>query len=819
MTRFTGFLLGLGCVALGWADTPVVQPDGASKSAQLAGTIKRYCVTCHNEKLRTGAVVLSTLNFDKVGDDAAIWEKVIRKLRTRAMPPPGLPRPDSATYDSIVNHLGAELDAAAAAHPNLGSPAIHRLNRTEYANVIRDLLGLDIDSEALLPADDSDKGFDNIGAALTVSPLLLERYVSAAEDISRLAIGDLSMRPGVDAYDVPKMLGQDGRMGEDLPFGSRGGTSFKHYFPVDGDYRVKVRMRRQFDDYIIGLDRPHQIRVWLDGESLKQFTVGGEHNGKSGPIFSGSIRVLDRDPRYAAAAKALYGEPAQEAYEHGADGGLEVQFHASAGAHTVAVTFLDDPHEPEGVYHPDPTRDELRQFKGGEPGIDSVSVGGPYKAQGLGDTLSRRKIFVCYPKRAEEEEPCARNILTVLARRAYRRPVSEAQAATLISFYRKGRGDNGFEAGIGLALQRMLVDSEFLFRMERDAENSTTAPVYRISDLDLASRLSFFLWSSIPDDELLNLAIAGKLKDPAVLERQVRRMLTDDRSNALVKNFFGQWLYLRNMRSIAPDAQVFPDFDENLRRGFEEETDLFLGSMLREDHGVPELLNANYTFVNERLARHYGIPDIYGSRFRRVTLPDDNRRGLLGQGSILTVTSFVNRTSPTIRGKWLLENLLGVPIPPPPPGVNTDLEDHDQSGKVLTVREQMTRHRNNPVCASCHAQMDPLGFALENFNAIGAWRSAEANQPIDASGVLPNGAKFQGPAELRSILLSQPEQFVQTVTEKLFTYALGRGLEYYDEPAVRKIVREAARNDYRWSALILNIISSPQFKMRSRTQS
>jgi mono/diheme cytochrome c family protein len=778
-------------------------------AAQYRALLDRYCATCHNEKLRTADLVLSNLSVGNVSRDIATWEKVVEKLRSGAMPPAGMPRPDKAAYNSLATYLEAELDRAAEAHPNPGRPAIHRLNRTEYTNAIRDLLGLEIDGAALLPGDDASYGFDNIGDVLTLSATLLERYMSAAEKISRRAIGDPKIRPVLETYGISQRLEQDDRASEALPFGSRGGLAIPHYFPLDAEYSIRVRLKRDRVLDIIGLAEPHRLDIRLDGARIKLFTVGGEGE-KTDPAD-----IEDAGP---AGYKKKVNDSGQERYERVADAGLEVRFPAKAGEHVVGVAFLHRTSEPEGVLR---RRAGLEQYAQEDdiPGVGSVTIGGPYDAKGVGETSSREKIFVCHPSARKEEEACARKILSTLARRAYRGAATDADTQTLFGFYREGRNTGGFEAGIELALRRALVSSKFLFRMEHDPVNEAPGTVHRISDLELASRLSFFLWSSIPDEELLDLASRGKLGDPAVLERQVRRMLDDPRAESLVTNFAGQWLYLRNIQKVTPDPETFPEFDENLRRAFQRETELFLESMLREDRSALDLLNADYTFLNERLARHYGIPNIYGSQFRRVTLADENRKGLIGQGSILTVTSYASRTSPTLRGKWLLDNILGSP-PPAPPNNVPSLPDRGQDGKILSVRQLMEQHRANPACAGCHAQMDPLGFALENFDAIGRWRttSGAANTPIDASGVLPDGAKFNGPAELRKILLDRREEFVRTVTDKLLTYALGRGIEYYDAPAVRKIVREAAPGDYRWSALILGVVKSTPFQMRRSPQ-
>jgi hypothetical protein len=728
------------------------------------------------------------MDLEKASERAEAWEKVIRKLRTSAMPPAGLPRPDKAVYDSLATYLETSLDKTAAAKPNPGRPGIYRLNRAEYANAIRDLLGLEVNSESLLPADDSGYGFDNIGDVLSVSPLLLDRYMSAARQISRLAIGDPTLRLPVTNYDISLRRWQNDQASEDLPFWSRGGTAIRHYFPLDAEYVVTIRLQRAAGTALSGMGAPHQLDVRLDGARLQLFTIGV---GKIGTTQDG----------------AKIENPEK---------GLEVRFAAKPGTHLLGVTFLNESTLADGMLKPPliGLALEERSTTRGDPSVESVSVSGPQNVKGPGDTLSRHKIFACHPSSAaaSDEEACARQILSALARRAYRRPVSNQDLEILLGLYRDGRKDRNFEAAFGMALQGLLVSPEFLFRIEQDPPNVPPGTAYRISDLELASRLSFFLWSAPPDDQLLDLAERGKLKNGETLQQQVRRMLGDPRSKALVDNFAGQWLGLRSLRDATPDANAFPQFDESLREAFQKETDLFLGSMLREDHSVLELLNANYTFVNERLGRHYGIPNVYGSRFRRVTLTDEARMGLLGKGNILTLSALPNRTSPVMRGKWVLENILGTPPPPPPPNVPALPEGKE--AERLTMRQRMEQHRANAVCASCHAQMDPIGFAMENFDAIGKWRDTEANAPIDVSGTLPDGTKFKGVPELEKILLSRPEMFVNTVTEKLLTYALGRGVEYYDEPAVRSIMREAAANNYRWSALVLGIVNSAPFQMR-----
>lgn len=777
----------------------------ATPASQYRAVLDRYCVTCHNDKLHTAGLTLSNLDPANVSVAAAVWEKVLGKFQTGVMPPAGAPRPDQATYSSVAKFLETELDRSAQSKPQAGHVALHRLNRAEYANAIRDLLGLDVDVESLLPVDDSGYGFDNIADVLSLSPMLLNRYMSAARKISRLSVGDPGMGPEIQTYDVPPLLTQDRRMSEDLPLGSRGGVAIRRNFPVEGDYVIKVRLQRSGnykDEDIMGLTEPHQMEIRLDGVRLQQFTIGGKFADNGG-----------RDDKGSFIRRATSSEESK--YKRTADSVLEVRVHSSAGPRIIGVDFQSEATEPEGVLQPQTAgfRFINKRVEQVLPNVATVILEGPYDVKGQGDTPSRRKIFACHPTDSAAELTCAHQILEVLARRAYRRPVTDQDIRPLIKLYKLGRDSGSFDTGIMRALEGILVYPEFLFRVEKQPADPVAGATYRISDLELASRLSFFLWSSIPDDELVEVAASGKLRDPATLDHQVRRMLADSRSTALVSNFAGQWLYLRNMQRVTPDPEAFSDFDENLRSAFASETNLFLEEALHSDRNVLGLLDANYTFVNERLARFYGIPNVYGNNFRRVTLKDEQRRGLLGQGSILTVTSYPNRTSPTIRGKWLLENFLGTPPPPPPPNVPSLKEQASGGGNVLTMRQRMEEHRSNPACAGCHSRMDPMGFALENFDGIGQWRTAEGNTPIDASGVLPDGVKFNGPAELRRILLSQPEQFVSTVTTKLLTYALGRGVEYYDEPAVRKIVREAAPQDYRWSSLILGVIKSVPFQM------
>ena len=757
--------------------------DLASKGALLA----TYCVTCHNERTRTAGLMLDKLDLGHIAADAETWEKVVRKLRGGMMPPQGMPRPDQAAIDGFASALETALAREALARPNPGRASLHRLNRTEYENVVRDLLDLEIDATALLPADDESYGFDNIADVLKVSPSLLEQYLSASHVVSSLAVGDPATSPISHVYPVAPDLSQDDHI-EGLPLGTRGGLLIRHNFPLDAEYQFSVKLLRNIVGYMTGLEWPHQLEISIDGERVFLAPVGGPDDNKMS------------DENMSAAGDKI-------------DERLKVRVPVRAGPRSIGVTFIrktaaesDEPLQPH-------TRDHDLQNMNGIPRIDYVDVRGPYEATGPGDTPSRRRIFICRPASAREEVPCARSILSTVARRAYRRPVSDAEVDALVGFYQDGRKPANFEAGIQNALRLILASPAFLFRAEPDPPNAAAGTVYKLGDLELASRLSFFLWSSIPDDQLLAVAAQGKLKDPSVLDRQVRRMLADPRAEALAKNFAGQWLFLRNLRSHLPDNSEFPDFDDNLRQAFRHETELLFDSILHEDRSVLDLLNADYTFVDERLARHYGIPNVYGSRFRRVTLTDENRRGLLGQGSVLTVTSYPNRTSPVLRGKWILENILGTPPPPPPPNVPA-LTENGEDGQTRSVRERLEEHRKNPVCASCHRVMDPLGFSLENFDAVGQWRTREEGGTVDASGQLADGSKVDGPVSLRQALIKRPEQFVGTLTEKLMTYGLGRGLEYYDMPTVRAIARDAGRSDYRFSSIVMGIVKSTPFQMK-----
>ena len=780
-----------------------VQSQPAAAAAPLAprAVLDKYCVGCHNERLKSGEIVLSGLDVTNVGPGAETWEKVLRKLHTQEMPPAGRPRPDQSTYVAMTSYFQKALDRAAEARVTPGRVPIHRLNRTEYANAVRDLLGIQINARELLPADEADReGFDNNASMLTVSTSLLERYLSAARKVSRFAIGNPSIPAVLDTFEVPVALVQDDRVSEDLPFGSQGGTVIDYNFPLDGEYKIKVLLKRQLYLYIMGMGEPHQFDIRLDGALIKRYTVGGGARGMTMPeSYAGNTQ----------------GDPEFEEYMHTADNHLEVQIPVKAGAHEVGVSFVRQYREQEGILQP-PQRGFARttnELYFGSPAVGRVSIGGPYAVVGAGDSLSRRKIFTCRPKDAASEEACAKTILSTIGRRAYRRPLTDVDINALMGFYRDGRSRGDFEQGIERGIERVLASPSFLFRIESGAMTTTGSAVpYRLSDLDLASRLSFFLWSSIPDDELLNAAIAVKLKDPKVLDAQVRRMLADDRTTALVENFAGQWLKLGQLPGIVPDVDAFPEFDENLRAAMIEETRQFMASQIREDRSVVELLSANYTFVNERLAKHYGIPNVYGDHFRKVAFTDGLRGGLLGQAGILAATSYPNRTSPVLRGKWLLDTVLGSPPPAPPPNV-PPLDATKSTAELRTLRERMEQHRTNAVCASCHARMDPLGFSLENFDGLGKWRTEDAGEPIDSTASMMNGTRLDGIIGLKKLLVTRKDDFVGALTMKLMAYGIGRNVEYFDMPAVRKVARDAAGQHDRWSAVVLGIVKSVPFSM------
>jgi hypothetical protein len=761
-------------------NSPSAPAQNSPVTTAHRATLDKYCVSCHRGPTAFAGLHLDTLDTANFETNGATWEKLARKLRNREMPPAGMPRPDEGTYDTLVRYIETGRDRLAEARPNPGRRTLHRLNRTEYGNAVRDLLALEIDVTELLPADDIGYGFDNIADVLQVSPVLMERYLSAARRISRTAVGDTTIPVAYQTHNVHHGLIQADRVSEGAPVGSRGGTIVRHVFPVDGEYEISVTLQRNTDDEYLGLERERKLDLRLDDRRLQLFTIA------------------------ASPKKIVLGGGTPP------DAHLKIRVPVKAGARELAATFLKDTLIKEGII--ERVRDDVVQtyFEG----VSSITVAGPFNVQGPGETVNRERIFVCRPSGAADEQACATKILSNLAHRAYRRPVGADDMTQLLALYKTGAQNGGFESGVRLALQKILVSPAFLFRAEVDPPGAAPGSIYTISDVELASRLSFFLWSSIPDDHLLALAESGRLSDPSVLQAQVKRMMADPRSEALVRNFAGQWLFLRNVARIAPDTTTFPYFDENLRQALAKETELLIESQLREDRSVVDMLTTDYTFLNQRLAEHYGIKGIYGNEFRRVKLEDPNRYGLLGQASILAVTSYPNRTAPTIRGKWVLEQLLGSPPPPPPPNVPSLKEDATE--QKLTMRQRMEQHRANPTCAVCHRMMDPLGFALENFDGLGGWRvsTGPGAGPIDASGALPDGTKFIGPAGLRDVLLKKQDMFVENFTERLLTYALGRGLEEYDSAALRKIAREAAADNQKWSAIILGIVKSTPFRMR-----
>ena len=773
-------------------------PETAAREAEAAEQVllDRYCITCHNDLLETGGLSLEGADVGDVTAHPELWEKVVRKLRTGAMPPRPRPRPDDATYGRMVSYLEGALDAASAANPDPGrTDTFRRLNRTEYRNAIRDLLALDIDVAALLPRDDSAFGFDNVNAG-GLSPTLMERYLTAAQKVSRFAVGSRLPLPGSRVEVIPADRTQEDHVAG-LPFGTRGGTVVEHLFPADGEYEIQVRLQRNRNENVEGLTEPHDVEITLDGRRLQLFTMEPSRNF-----------VLQANATYYA--------------DEGIDNHLNARVSVAAGPHRVGATFLKKNSALlETTRQPYDAHFNMDRHPRQQPAVRTVSIVGPFDPTGVGETPSRQRVFSCRPPAGaspDDAEACATEIIASLARRAYRRPVTVDDFDRLVSFYRQGYAEDGFESGVETALRALLASPEFLFRIERDPHGLAPGAPYRVSDLELATRLSFFLWSSLPDDALLDVAAARRLSDPTVLESEVRRMLADPRAEALTTNFASQWLHLRNLDAVRPDARLFPDFDDNLRQGFRRETELLFRSILDEDRSVVELLTADYTFVNERVAKHYELPGIYGDHFRRVAIPGDSpRAGLLGHGSILTVTSYATRTSPVLRGKWILENLLGTPPPAPPPNV-PPLDETRSNTRIVSMRERMEAHRRNPQCAVCHQIMDPAGLSMEHFDAIGRWRETEGGAPIDAAGSLPGGEEFEGIPGLRDALLERPEVFAGVVAEKLLTFALGRGLDPADAPAVRAAVRLAAADDYRLSSLVLGIVNSTPFQMR-RSQS
>ena len=795
-------------------------PVGAAPAPSLdalgaRAALDQYCVACHNQAAldagtAPGGLALDVLDIGAPATDPEAWERVIRKVRTGMMPPAGMPRPDPGTYAALVRWLERGIDETAEIDPGRIAP-VHRMNRTEYGNAIRDLLAVEVDVRDLLPGDEvTDGSFDNLAASLSLTTAHVERYMSVARMVTRLAVGLPPRGPEGRTVEVDRYMEQDSRMGEDLPLGSRGGLAVSHYFPVDGEYALGVDFWRQYVDYIIGLGWPQTLEFRIDGELVGRATIGGPP-GHPAPTGGFAGRATG------------FGDPEWEAYMHDAVEDVGARFHVEAGSHVVSVSFVREQWEPESLpqmpFRGRGINNDERYM--GYQLLRSVDITGPYEVTGWGEELetpSRREIFVCHPERGAEEEACAAEILSRMAHRGYRRPATGDEVQTLLEFFRMGRREGGsFDDGIQYALERLLVSPAFLLRVYAHPAGTEPGEPYRLSDLEVASRLSFFLWSSIPDERLLDLAGRGELTEPATLEREVRRMLADPRAiETLTTDFAAQWLELRRLDEVVVEDRRYPHFDQNLVEAFREETELFVAGTIREDRSVLELIGADYTHVNERLARHYGIAGVSGSKFRRVDLPDPEQRGgLLGHGSILSITSYPDRTSPVIRGKYLLTNFLGSPPPPPPDNLVTDLAEAGESVPP-SIRERLAQHRENPACYSCHATIDPPGFALENFDALGGWRIRdESGNPIDVGGTMPNGTEVRGLADLRSYLLDNTESFVGIVTEKLMVYALGRTLEYYDAPAVRRIVRDAAADDYTWSSIVLGVVESPAFLMRT----
>jgi hypothetical protein len=748
--------------------------------------LDKYCLGCHNQRTKAGSLELDTADLNAIPAHSEMWEKVVKKLRSETMPPPGAPRPDAAAYGTAASWIEARLDSVA---PFAGRAGLHRLNRAEYSNAIRDLLDLDVDVNALLPPDDSAFGFDNVSEMLGVSPALQERYLAAALKVAALAIGDPEQTPSSQTWKIPQDLSQDQHVAG-LPLGTVGGTAVRYNFPLDGHYRLQAKLYRTNLNIMRGLQTVHQVEFSIDGKRVHLASIGGPED-----------------------LAALYAAPTDAS--DAVDARLQVEVPIRAGPHTVSVAFLQNAQFAEPARLQSFVRSSVDNFDwAGHPHLQVLTVTGPFRATGVSDTPSRRRVFVCRPS-GSNDDACAKQIITTLLKRAYRQTPSGTDIARVLEFYAAGRKGRNFDGGIQAALERILASPKFLFRAEQEPLGVKPGAVYPVSDIDLASRLSFLLWSSIPDDTLLDLAAQRKLRDNT--DGEVRRMLADSRSKALIENFAGQWLQLRNLRNFQPNTDIFPDFDDNLRQSFRRETELLVQSVIKEDRSVLDLMNADYTFVNERLAKHYGIPGVYGSQFRRVTIQDEARKGLLGQGSILALTSHAERTSPVVRGKWILENLLGLQVPPPPPNV-PPLPEKKDGEKPRTMREQMAEHRANAVCAACHKTLDPIGFSLENFDAVGAWRSRDAGVPVDASGELADGTKVNGVVELRQALLRHPENFVSALVEKLMVYALGRGLDARDMPQVRMIVRNAARENYRWSSLILGVARSTPFRMNTAAQ-
>jgi mono/diheme cytochrome c family protein len=783
-------------IVFGFVSTVVAAPqqsatrDRDTAIQQFSALTGQYCNGCHSQAAKTGGIVLEKRDFNSVAADADTWERVIRKLRAGEMPPQGLPHPTPAAVDQFAAWLEQELDKAAAAKPNPGRTLVHRLNRTEYGNAIKDVLALDIDPSQLLPPDDSASGFDNIAQMLILSPALIEQYLSASAKVAQLAVGDPSIKPFVATYHPAADLSQNKHI-PGTPLGTLGGISVVHYFPLDAEYEFSPSLSRSILGQTIGLEDRHAAEVTIDDVRIKLLNFGGDQD---------NIKALQ-------AATAMADD---------LDRKLKFRMRMTAGPHRITVSFLRQSEAQTAEMWQQFVRTEIdaNETKG-FPHLEKVTVFGPFKVTGHGDTPARRRIFTCQPTPGKDDLPCAKQILTSLAARAYRRPLTDKDTEKLLTFFQQGRNSGGsFDKGVETAIRRMISGPEFIFRSESDPADVAPNVPYRVSDIELASRLSFFLWSTIPDDQLMDLAKQGRLKDPQVLQAQVRRMLADPKANALVDNFAAQWLQLRNLRGVVPDPDKFPDFDDNLRQAMVTETEMLFGSVMNEDRPVTDLLTADYTFVNERLARHYGIPGIYGDRFRRVSITDPNRRGLLGQASILTLTSVATRTSPVVRGKWVLTNILGTPPPPPIPNV-PPLKELG-ADKPKSMRERMSEHRANAVCATCHKTMDPIGFSLENFDAVGQWRTNDGGAPIDAADDV-FGAKVDGAEGLRNFLLSRNDVFIETFTEKLMTYGLGRATDAADAPYIRKIMADSTSGNYKFSSLVMGIVMSPPFQMRIKS--
>ena len=795
MRNSTTIAVALACFGIA---APLVAQDAAKSRA----FVDKYCVACHNQRTSfpaDGPVRLDAAGFDDLLGHAETWERVLRKLSVRAMPPPGSPRPTEAEYAGFTGWLAASLDRAWEGRSTPGRYVVHRLNRAEYANAVRDLLAVEIDVSDLLPTDGAEFGFDNIATALKTSPLLLEGYVNAAQRVSAMAVGDPQVKPGTTEHSISREFSQSGYI-DGLPLGTIGGTVIRHVFPADAEYKLSGRLVRGVQEGYAGVegnDTPYTFVITVDGTEVYSAPVGGPKDTEmQGADLAAAQPVID---------KRMTG-----------------RVRVTAGPHDVGFTWKERPFQLQDVWEPSKRDSQEIHMVGGLPKLRTVSIDGPYNVFGMSEGPSRQRLFVCHPGSSTADEICATKILTNLARRAYRRPVTPGDVEAPLSFYKRARQSGGsFDDGIRAGVARVLSSPYFLYRIEKDPAGAPAGVAHPVSDIELASRLSFFLWSSIPDEKLLDLAAAGRLREPGVLAAQAQRMIEDERADALVENFTGQWLQLRNLEAkVVPDLLMFPDFDDNVRKGFRKETELFFGYILRENRSALELLSADYTFVDERLAKHYGIPGVYGPRFRKVKLTDPNRRGLLGQGSILSMTSVATRTSPVFRGKYVLSTFLNTPPSPPPPNVPT-LEESNKGVAAVpkTVREQLELHRKNPACASCHRVIDPVGFALENFDSVGNWRNTGLDgAPLDTSGTLADGSKVNGPTALREAILGRPDAFTTVVTERMLTYALGRGLEPGDMPVVRRIEKKAAQNDYKLSAIVMGIVESEPFRMRTKLE-